>query len=234
MGDHVQAQCAAAREHARELLGRVAQLAAVQAHADDAVQERHGLLQRGKGVVLAQVAQEAQDQRRRDALLGTRIGAGAVQAVDHRLHRHAARGVRLRVEEDLRVHHVVHGRPGKVGVGHVVEILLVQQHAGARVVDVQEALQVGEGVGAAQLLHAGIGQRDAVAPGQGEDHPGFERAFDVDVQLGLGAGGQQVGQAFGGNGGQLDHQRTPEVMPPARRRRRQADDALTAARRNTL
>jgi hypothetical protein len=54
----------------------------------------------------------------------------------------------------------------EVGPGHVEEVLLLQQHAGAGVVDVQEALQVCEGVGRAQRLHAGVGQRHAVAPGQ--------------------------------------------------------------------
>ena len=89
-----------------------------------------------------------------DAQLGLRVVAGAVQAVDHGLHRHAAGGVRLRVEEHLGVHHVVGRRAVEVGPGHVVEVLLLQQHAGAGVVDVQEALQVGEGVGAAQRLDA--------------------------------------------------------------------------------
>ena len=62
----------------------------------------------------------------------------------------------------------------------------LQQHAGAGVVDVEEALQVGEGVGRAQRLDAGVGQRHAVALRQREDQLGLERALDVDVQLGLG------------------------------------------------
>jgi hypothetical protein len=106
------------------------------------------LLQRLEGVVLAQVAQEAQDQLGADAQFAAHRCAGAVQAADHGLHRHAARGVGLRVEEDLGVHHVVGRGALEVGPGHVVEVLLGQQHAGAGVVDVQKALQVGEGVGA--------------------------------------------------------------------------------------
>ena len=141
------------------------------------------------------MAQEAQDQR----------GAHAELASAHRTqarcrpsitvsHRHAARGVRLRVEEHLGVHHVVGRGAFEIGPGHVVEILLVQQHAGAGVVDVEEALQVGEGVGAAQLFHARVGNGDAVALRQREDQLGLERALDVDVQLGLGHGAQQRGQ----------------------------------------
>jgi hypothetical protein len=93
----------------------------------------------------------------------------------------------------------------KVGPGHVVEVLLLQQHAGASVVDVEKALQVGEGVGRAQGLHAGVGQRHAVALGQREDHLRLQRALDVDVQLGLGHGAQQFGQAVRGDGMDFEH-----------------------------
>ena len=195
----VQPQLAAAREDARELLGRMAHLAGIEPDADELVAIGQRLLQRLERFLLAQVAQEAQDQRRAHAQLVLGLLAGAVQAVDHGLHAHAARGVRLRVEEDLGVHHVVGCRTAQVGPGHVVEVLLLQQHAGAGVVDVQEALQVGEGVGAAQLLHARVGNLHAVALGQREDQLGLERALDVDVQLGLGHAAQQLGQALGGN-----------------------------------
>ncbi|MCY1518135.1 hypothetical protein D9M68_528430 [compost metagenome] len=122
-----------------------------------------------------------------------------MQTVDHRLHRHAARRVRLRVEEHLGVHHLVGRGALQVGPGHVVEVLLLEQHARAGVVDVEKALQVGEGVGAAQLFHAGIRDRDTVSLREREDQLGLERAFDVHVQLGLGHGAQQLGQAFDGN-----------------------------------
>jgi len=174
VGHQVQAQFAAAREHACELLGRVADLAAVEAHADDLAEEGLGLLQRLEGRLLAQVAQEAQDQRGADAQVCLRIDAGAVQPVDHRFHRHAAFGMGLRVEEQLGVQHVVGRGAHQVGARHVVKILLVQQYAGARVVDIEEALQVGEGIGAAQRLHVGIGQREAVALRQREDQLGLQ------------------------------------------------------------
>jgi hypothetical protein len=131
--------------------------------------------------------------------LRQRLHAGAVQAVNDRFDRHAARGMRLRVEEHLGVHHVVGGGALQVSPGHVEEVLLLQQHAGAGVVDVQEALQVGEGIGLAQLLDAGVGNAHAVALREREDELGLQRAFDVHVQLGLGHGAQQVGQAVGGD-----------------------------------
>ncbi len=179
--------------------------------------------ERGEGVFLAQVAQEAQDQRGAHAELALRIDTGTVQAVDHGLHRDAAHRVRLRVEEHLGVHHVVGRGAFEIGPGHVVEILLLQQDAGAGVVDVEEALQVGERVGATQVFHARVGNRDAVALRQREDQLGLERALDVHVQLGLGHGAQQRGQAVGGNGGDGvlgRHQQTPKVMPRALRCRR--------------
>jgi hypothetical protein len=70
MGHHVQAQFAAAGEHARELLRRVAALPAVQPDADEVLAPGQRLLQRGKGGVFAEVAQEAQDQLRTEAELG--------------------------------------------------------------------------------------------------------------------------------------------------------------------
>jgi hypothetical protein len=104
---------------------------------------------------LVQVAQEAQDQAGADAQLRLRLLARPVQAVDHHADGHATVGVGLRVEEELGMHHVVGRGALEVGPGHVEEVGLVQQHAGTGVVDVQEALQVSEGIGRAQCLHAG-------------------------------------------------------------------------------
>jgi len=97
--------------------------------------------------------------------------------------------VRLRVEEDLGVADVVGQGARHVGGGHVVKILLGQQHAGAGVVQIEERLQIVEGISGAHFLNRGVGQLDAVALGQREHQFGFERAFDVDVQFGFRAGG---------------------------------------------
>ena len=77
----MQAEFAAAREDARELLGRMAALAAVEADADEAVAVRQRLLERGERRVLAEVAQEAQDQRgaRRPSSRWRDVGTRAVR-----------------------------------------------------------------------------------------------------------------------------------------------------------
>ena len=211
MGHQVQTQLLAAGEHPGKLLWRVAEFTAVQPHADELVAKWQGLLQRFKGRLFAQVAQEAQDQRGVHPQFLPRIHAGAVQAMHHRGHGHAALGVCLRVKEQLSVHHVVGRGTLEVGPGHVVEVLLVQQHAGACVVDIQEALQVRERVGAAQAFHIGIGQRHTIALGQRKNQFRLQRALDVDVQLGLGHLAQQFGQALGRNRGDFEHGQTPWV-----------------------
>ena len=213
MGHQVQTQFTASGKDACKFLWRMPQLAAIEAHAHDLVEQGLRLLQRFKGRGLAEVAQEAQDQCGTDAQLGARVLTGAVQAVDHRLDRHAACGVGLRVKENLCMRYVIHSSSRKVGAGHIVKILLMQQNAGPGVVDVQKALQVGKGIGLPQGLYAGIGQRNIVALRQGKDQLGFERAFNVDMQFGLGHGPQQLLQTLRGDRGHFKHQQTPKVMP---------------------
>ena len=196
----MKAQFAAAREHAGELFGRVADFAGIQPDADNLVAIGQRLLQRFKRLFFAQMAQETHDQQGADTEFGLRIDAGAVQSVDNRFHADPARRVRLRIEKKLGMRHVVCSSAGEISHRHVMEILLGDQHAGAGVVDVQKALQIGEGISAAQFLHAGIGKRHAVALGQRKDQFWLQRAFDVDVQFGLGHLPEQRGQAVGGNG----------------------------------
>ena len=163
-------------------------------------------LERGERVVLAQGAQEAQDQAHAEAQLGLGAPGGAVEAADDHAHVDTACRMGLRVEEDLAVDDVVARGALEVRPGHGVEVALGDQHAGARVVDVQEALQVAERVGLAQRLDVGVGQLDAVAGGQLEDQLGLQRSLDVDVQLGLGRGAQQRQQVRAGNVGKVDGQ----------------------------
>ncbi|MNS31302.1 hypothetical protein D3C72_633540 [compost metagenome] len=98
----------------------------------------------------------------------------------------------LRVEERFGVDHVLRLAALQVGPGQVVEVLLGAQHVGALVIQVEELLQVVEGIGTAQGLHIGPGQGDLVALGQGEQQLGLQRAFQVQVQFGLGQGVQPV------------------------------------------
>jgi hypothetical protein len=90
--------------------------------------------------------QEAEDQRTRDAELAAAALAGGGEPADDDADVDAAGGVRLRVEEDLRMEDVVGGGALQVGERHVGEVALVEQHAGTGVVDVEEALQVGKGI----------------------------------------------------------------------------------------
>ena len=209
MGHPVQTQRAGFGEHVFEFLRRVADLAGIQADADEFVAKGQRLLQGFQCRLFAQMAQETQNQLRAHTQLGLGIHTGAVQAVNHHLHGHAALGVGLRIEEHFGVDHVVGGGTLQVGPGHVVEVLLVQQDAGPGVVNIQKALQIGEGVGGAQSLHAGIGQLHTVARGERKNQLGLQRAFNVDVQLGFGHGAQQLGQAVGGNGVDFEHRKIP-------------------------
>ena len=95
---------------------------------------------------------------------------------------------------------MVCSRLDEVGMRHVVEVLACQQHAGARVINVQEALQVGESIGTAQLVDAGIRKRHPIALGQRKNQLRLQRPLDVHVQLGFGHAAQQLGQAFSRNG----------------------------------
>jgi len=61
--------------------------------------------------------------------------------------------VGLRVEEDLGVADLVGPAPLQIGPGHVVEILRLEQHLRAGVVDIEKGLQVTEVVGRAHLIH---------------------------------------------------------------------------------
>ena len=93
------------------------------------------------------MAQESHDQRPAELALGL---AGAIQAAKHRVLEQDAAPVRLRVEEQLGVHDLVGRGAPEVGHRHVEEVFFLKQHAGAGVVDVEKALQVGERIGCAR------------------------------------------------------------------------------------
>ena len=114
-------------------------------------------------------------------------------AVDHRGEGDTAVGMGLGIEEDFGVAHVLSMRAGEIGPGQIVEILSLDQHAGAGIVDVEKILQVREGICRPYFLHRGVGQPDAVAACNGEHQLGLEGAFDVQVQLGLRQGGDEAG-----------------------------------------
>ena len=106
-------------------------------------------------------------------------------ALEHGLHRHAARGVGLRVAEDLRVHDPVGMGAFQVRKGKGLEIVRISQDRGAFVIDVEKGLQIAEVVRLAQRLHRGELEPHAMLFRQGEQHLRLEAALDVQMQLGL-------------------------------------------------
>lgn len=82
-------------------------------------------------------------------------------------------------------------RAAQVGQGQRMEIVLVAQHVGTGVVEIEEGLQVGKIVGRAQRLDVRVLERHAVLLGQREGQLGFERAFDMQMQFGLGDGADE-------------------------------------------
>src|SRR3546814_10021491 len=78
---------------------------------------------------------------------------------------------------------IVGAGAGEIGGGEVVKVLLCDEDAHALIIDVEEILAVGEGVGGAHVLDAGEGDGDGVALREREHEFGFERTLDMQVQL---------------------------------------------------
>lgn len=157
----------------------------------NARQEGSGLCQRGKGILLAQMAQEAHDEPPADAKLPLSALQRPLDAAQHNGEGHAASGVGLGVEEDLHVHHLVGGAAFQIGPGEVEEILLGDEHAGpgsrdrGRIADSRTHRRR-----ARWPRRAGAGPRRCA--GRGKHQFRLERAFDMEVQLQLGQTGNKV------------------------------------------
>src|SRR5262249_307345 len=106
---------------------------------------------------------------------------------------HSPTQMRLRANEDLSVTDILMCRPRQIGLGHLVEIVTSLQHCEAKVIEVEERLQVVERVSAAQRRCIGIWQSHAVSLRQGEQHFGLERALQMHVQLSLRQRGDECG-----------------------------------------
>ena len=100
----------------------------------------------------------------------------------------------LRVEEALGANDAVSAGTLEIGGCQVVEVILVLEDIHGRVVDGQEGREVVELVRRLDLLDRGLADVDAVLAGQGQLQVGFEGAFQVQVQLGL---GQSKGEVAG-------------------------------------
>jgi hypothetical protein len=94
--------------------------------------------------------------------------------------------VRLRIEEDFRVHDSLRVSFAQVGLGQLMKVISVAQYGGAVIIDVEKCLQVCETIGPAQFLHRGMRQNYAVLLCKPKCELRFERALDVHMQFRLG------------------------------------------------
>src|SRR5262249_21303697 len=87
-----------------------------------------------------------------------------------------------------------------------------------REVDVEERLKAVEDVGAANRFDVGERERDAVALGEFEHQLGFERALDMQVDLGL----RELAYPVGSIGGRRGRAHEESMQQPGYRRRVQS------------
>ena len=181
-------------EHARELRRWMPHLGRIEPDADHLVEPGLGLFQRPERIVLVEMPQIAHDQPDAHPVLRPRRIDPREQTVGDDVERDAAMRVRLRIEEDLGMAHIVGGGAREIGAGEVAEVGLGAQDVGALVIDVEEVLQPAEAVGGAQRFDARERDVDAVAPRQLEHLLGLERALDMHMELGLRQPGDEVGK----------------------------------------
>ena len=112
--------------------------------------------------------------------------------------------MRLRVKEHFHMAHIVSRRALQVGPCEIVKVLLVQQNRHALVIDVEEFLQVREGVCGLGLFERAEGGLDLVAFGNLHHQLRFKAALDVKVKLCLGQ--------FSDECGAVSHSGPPEAV----------------------
>ena len=181
-----QARLARVPEHLDELPRRVAAFRGVEPDPGERRVPRACGFEGLDRVNLGKVAQETQDQPRRDPERRFGLRERGLDPPDHGLERHPAFGMQLRIEEDLDVPHRLARHLRQVRPGEVEKVPLPDQNSGALVVEVQERLQVPELVRGRGLLDAPVRHAHPVALGQLEQHRGLERTLQVQVQLHLG------------------------------------------------
>jgi hypothetical protein len=132
------------------------------------------------------VPPEAHDELRRDAIFRLSLLHAGREAIDGDREGKPAVGMGLGIKEDLGVAAAIGVEPGEIGERDVLEVLFRHQDVVGLIDDVEEILQVGEGVGGLDLLDGLERDIDLVALAEREHLLGLERAFDVQVELGLG------------------------------------------------
>ena len=103
----------------------------------------------------------------------------------------------LRIEEDLGTNHVVGMGPLEIRPRQIMEVLFGVEHRSGGIVDVEKALQVGEGKRLSQRLRRFVRQRNAIAVADLEGQLRLERALDVHMEFGLRRGRDQRRESFG-------------------------------------
>ena len=109
-------------EHCSKLFRRIGAFIGVEPDADNRVFVWKRLEQRCHRILCRVITEDAQDQLAADAEKPTGIEESSTQSADHRVERDAPRGVRLRVEEDLRIPDVCGGCLLQIGPGEIVKV----------------------------------------------------------------------------------------------------------------
>src|SRR5215210_3780094 len=117
-------------EYRLVLYRRMAYLRGIEPDPDDPVPVRQRLAQGLRGLLGAEVPEEAQDQVRGYSEPSSAVEQAPANARDHRIEGHAPICVCMRVEEDFGVAHALRGGLLEVSPGQVVEVPLVQEHPG--------------------------------------------------------------------------------------------------------
>src|SRR5438874_6764202 len=143
------------------------------------------------------MAKKTEDEPARDVQPDAAVFERPVDAGDDGFEGNAPVGVGLWIEEDLGVTHALRGGPLQVGPGQVVKIQLLKEYMAARVIDVEERLQVAEDVGTSNVFDRRIRQADAISPCQLEHQLRLERPLDMQMQLRLRESRGEAGDVHG-------------------------------------
>ena len=185
MGHQVQTEFGGPRVHALEQFGRITHLGRIQPHAQQLARARCGSFHQRFGGFNRQIAQEAHDQPALDAVALAANAKPLQQAIQHQVIVEAIVHMHLRIEENLRAAHAVLMRVLEIREHQVGEILARAQHRHQLVIQIEERLQIGELVMRLQVGQIAERQLDAVAFGQFKCQFRFQRAFDVQMELGF-------------------------------------------------
>ena len=125
-------------------------LGGIQPDAGNQVTVGQGLIQGALGILLAQMTQKTQDQPVREPPGALGVCQRAVDAREHVGKGDAARGMGLRIEEDLRMDHAIDPCALQISPRHRVEVGFLAQHVGAGIIKVEKRLQIVKVIGLAE------------------------------------------------------------------------------------